>query len=206
MAEANPHGRLEAFSDAVFAIAITLLVIELAVPEPESVETTTDLWVALVRLGPRVFSFVLSFLVILITWVNHAGFLRLVDKSTHAFVYANGLLLFTVAIIPFPTALLGQYVLTDRAAPAVVIYNAVIALQAVAWILLADAALRGRLTRGETSMATMRANRRNGYFAVGLYSILAVAAFWLPVTIAAVTTLTWVFWLVYGIRVRHDPA
>ena len=169
MVETNPNGRLEAFCDGVFAIAITLLVIDLAVPAPDAVRSTPNLWAALGRMAPVVFAFVLSFLVILITWFNHTAALRLVDKSTPAFVYANGLLLLTVAIVAFPTALLGEYILTDYAAPAVVIYNAVAALQAATWVLVTEAALRGKLTRNETATASMRVNCRNGYFGFGLY-------------------------------------
>jgi len=204
MAELNPNGRLEAFSDGVFSIAITLLVIELAVPAAATVRSTGDLWAALARMAPTIFSFVLSFLVILITWVNHAAFLRLMDKSAPAFVYANGLMLLTVAVVPFPTALLGEYILTDHAAPAVVVYDGVLALQAVAWVLIGEAALRGRLTKNETSTASMRMNRRRAYFAVALYTALAVAAFWLPRLTAAVTRGTWVFWLIHGVNLKHE--
>ena len=73
MVETNPNGRLEAFCDGVFAIAITLLVIDLAVPAPDTVRSTPDLWAALGRMAPVVFAFVLSFLVILITWFNHTA-------------------------------------------------------------------------------------------------------------------------------------
>jgi uncharacterized membrane protein len=206
VADTNPNGRLEAFSDGVFAIAITLLVIELTVPAPDTIRSTAGLWAALAHMGPLLFSFVLSFLVILITWVNHAALMKLVDKSAPAFVYANGLLLLTVVIIPFPTALLGEYLLTDHAGAAVFIYNAVIALQAVAWVLVAGSALRGKLTRNETSTASMRVNGRNGYFAIVLYTALAIAGFWLPLAIAALTTLTWVFWLIHGINIKHEQA
>jgi TMEM175 potassium channel family protein len=204
--EPNPNGRLEAFSDGVFAIAITLLVIDFAVPSPENIGSDMDLWAALGHMAPVVFSFVLSFTVILITWFNHHAALRLVDRSSPSFLYANGLLLLTVAIIPFPTALLGEYLLTDHSAPAVVVYNAVLSLQAVGWVLLSEAALRGNLTRNATSRASMRVNNRNGYFAMLLYAALAGLAFWFPHMIAALTTLTWIFWLVHGIRIKHEEA
>jgi uncharacterized membrane protein len=60
----------------------------------------------------------------------------LVDKSSSSFIYANGFLLLIIVIIPFPTALLGQYLLTDYAAPAVVLYTAVDGLLVIGWILL----------------------------------------------------------------------
>ena len=127
---------------------------------------------------------------------------RLVDKSSASFIFANGFLLLTVVFMPFPTALVGEYLLTDHAAPAVVVYNSVTALQAVAWILLSGAALGNHLTRDEKSTVVMRNNRRNGYFAFVVYSLLALIAFWFPLTIAFVTTMLWAYWLMLGLRMR----
>src|SRR6185503_4162693 len=129
MTQANDNARLEAFSDGVFAIALTLLIIEVRIPQMQAIATTTELWHALRHVLPTVFAFLLSFAVIFITWVNHRSALLLVRGSSAPFLYANGFLLLTVVSIPFPTSLLGEYVLTDHAAPAVVIYNAVLAIQ-----------------------------------------------------------------------------
>lgn len=200
MADTNPNSRLEAFCDGVFAIALTLLVLDIKVPSSDVIGTTQDLWRALAHTAPSLFAFVLSFIIILITWVNHHASLKLINGASAAFVYANGFLLLTVVLLPFPTALLGAYLFTDHAAPAVVVYNAMTAVQAVGWILLGEAALRDRLTRNANATRVMRENRRNGYVAVALYSLLALAAFWFPFAVAMVTTALWVFWLAYGFR------
>jgi uncharacterized membrane protein len=198
----DPHSntRLEAFCDGVFAIALTLLIIEIKVPASEGIGTTRELWLALRHLGPSIGAFVLSFAIILITWVNHHRFFRLVNKSSGSFVYANGFLLLTVVFMPFPTALVGEYLLTDHAAPAVVIYNAVTAVQAVGWILVSGAALSNRLTKDEKSVGLMREGRRTGYFALLVYSLLALIALWFPLTIAIVTTMLWAYWLTFSLR------
>ena len=198
MADPHPNTRLEAFCDAVFAIALTLLIIDIKVPPSEGIGTTRELWLALRHLGPSIFAFVLSFGVILITWVNHHTFFRYLNKSSGAFVYANGFLLLTVVFMPFPTALVGEYLLTDHAAPAVVIYNSVTAVQAVSWILVTGAALR--LAKDETAVARVRDGHRNGYFALMIYSLLAVTAVWFPLTIAVVTTLLWAYWLAFSLK------
>jgi uncharacterized membrane protein len=203
MVEASPNTRLEAFCDGVFAIALTLLIIDIKLPSMESIASTSELWLALGRLGPSVFSFVLSFAVILITWVNHHATLRLVHGSSASFVYANGFLLLTVVFIPFPTALLGAFIGTPHAAPAVVLYNAVLAVQAIAWILLSRAALAGHLIADGKSRATIRENGRNGYFALAFYSLLAIMALWFPLAIAIVTTASWIVWLVLSIRLKR---
>ena len=141
MAESNVNSRLEAFCDGVFAIAITLLIIEIKAPSRADINSTTELWLALKHLLPSIFAFLLSFVIIFITWGNHHATLKLVHKSSSSFLYANGFLLLTVVVMPFPTALVGEYLLTDHAAPAVVLYSAVNGLQALAWIFLSRAAL-----------------------------------------------------------------
>ena len=194
------NSRLETFCDGVFAIALTLLVIDIKVPASHAIGTTRELWLALRHLVPSVLVFVLSFVIVLITWVNHHAAFRLVNRSSAAFIYANGFLLLTVVFMPFPTALVGEYLLTDHVAPAVVIYNAVSAVQAAGWILVAGAALRGGLTKDEKSASVMRNNRRNGYFALVVYSLLALIAIWFPLGIAIVTTMLWMYWLTLGLR------
>lgn len=192
--ESHPDTRLDAFSDGVFAIAITLLVLELRVPEIPT-DTAPELWRAIAQLGPALFAFVLSFTIILITWVNHHATLRLVRGSSVPFLYANGVMLLTVALMPFPTALLGRFLLSDAAAPAVVLYDVVLGLQAIAWILLTATALRGHLAASERAAAILRASRRHAYGAVVLYGLLAVAAIWFPLPVAFVTTASWLIWL-----------
>jgi uncharacterized membrane protein len=198
VAEPHPNTRLEAFCDGVFAIALTLLIIDIKIPTAEGIGSNRELWLALKRLGPSIFAFVLSFAVILISWVNHHRFLMQVDKSSASFVYANGLLLLTVVFMPFPTAMLGEYLMTDHAAPAVVTYNAVTVVQAIAWILVARSARR--LTKDEKAAALIRDGDRNGYMAVVVYSLLALLAFWFPLTIAIVTTLLWAYWLAFSLQ------
>lgn len=200
MSETNPNARFETFCDGVFAIALTLLVIEIKVPKPEGIGSTRELWLALTHLGPLFFAFLLSFAIILITWVNHHRFFRLVNKSSGSFVYANGFLLLTVVFMPFPTALVGEYLLTDHAAPAVVIYNSVTAVQAIGWILVSGAVLGGRLAKDERSIGLVRDAHRNGYIAFGAYALLAFLAIWFPLTIAVVTTIMWTYWLTFSLR------
>ena len=200
MADPHPNTRLEAFCDGVFAIALTLLIIDIKVPASEGIGTTREMWLALRHLGPSIFAFVLSFAIILITWVNHHRFFGLLNKSSGSFIYANGLLLLTVVFMPFPTALLGEYLLTDHAAPAVVVYNSVTAVQAVGWILVSGAALRNRLVKDEKSTVLARESQRNGYFALVVYSLLAVVACWFPLAVAIVTTMLWAYWLIFSLR------
>jgi len=204
MAETNPNTRLEAFCDGVFAIAITLLIIDIKIPSTEKINNTSDFWLALMHIAPSVLAFVLSFIIILITWVNHHASLKLVNKSSGSFIYANGFMLLTVVFIPFPTSLMGEYILTDHAAPAVILYNSTLAVQAVSWILLTGSMLKGQLGKNEKSILLIHANRKFAYFAFAIYALCAIIAIWFPLAVAIVTTLTWIFWLIWGISIKHE--
>ena len=204
MAETNANSRLEAFCDGVFAIALTLLIIDIKIPSTESITTTAEFWLALKHIAPSVLAFVLSFGVILITWVNHHNGLKLVHKSTPSFMFANGFLLLTVVFIPFPTSLLGEYLLTDHVAPAVVLYDSVLAFQAIGWILICEVAIRNHLTKSEAAALTTRKSGRYGYYALSVYSLFAIMAFWIPLTIAVITAIIWIFWLIIGIKIKHE--
>lgn len=200
----NANARLEALSDGVFAIAMTLLVIEIRAPDPETIHTSADLWNALQHAMPTIAAFLLSFTVIFITWVNHHAAIRAITRTSAPFLFANGFMLLTVAFIPFPTALLGEFILSDHAAPAVVMYNGILTAQALSWILFTRAALSTGLARDDDARMALRVAGRNGVAAMLLYALLAVVAFWLPLPAAIVTTATWVVWLTMSLRAKHE--
>lgn len=97
--------RVEAFSDGVFAIVITLLILDIRVPEVEYGELVT----ALMALLPRVFAYVISFGVIAVYWLAHHRSLQLIGKLNGLLIWLNMLYLLAVSLIPIPTALLGRY-------------------------------------------------------------------------------------------------
>jgi len=205
MGESNSNSRLEAFCDGVFAVALTLLVIDIKIPSREITNSTSDLWIALQNLIPSIIAFLLSFTIVFITWVNHHGTLKLIHKSSPSFIYANGFLLLTIVVLPFTTSLLSENLFTDHATPAVVVYAAINALQSLAWIFLGHAALRpNSLTKNEKSTITARASQKSSYFAFGINIILTVLAFWFPQIVAMLIGFIWLGWLVYGIRIRSE--
>lgn len=205
MSESNTNSRLEAFCDGVFAIALTLLIIDIKIPSSETINSTNDLWLALQHLLPSVFAFLLSFMIILISWVNHHATFKLINKSSHGFIYANGFLLLTIVILPFPTTLLSKYLLTNYAAPAVVLYAAINVLNAISWILLSHAALKpSPLTKNEKSTLAIRTNQKNGYFALIIYTLCAIMAFWFPQVSAFLLTAIWIGWLIFGMSIKGE--
>lgn len=199
------NARLEAFCDAVFAIAATLLIIDVKLPSRENIQTTDDLWQAIKHLSPSIFAFLLSFTIIIITWVNHHAILKLVHKSSPPFIYANGLLLLTVVIVPFPTSLLGEFILSDHAAPAVVLYSSVCGLQAIAWNLIGYTATNqsNPLSKNEKATHGIRIATRKSYYAFALYTVCAILAFWFPLTVAIIIAVTWIVWLIVGINIKE---
>jgi uncharacterized membrane protein len=207
MAESST-ARLETFCDGVFAIALTLLIIDIKLPPDAHFDTTAGFWLTLKHLIPLNLAFLLSFIVILITWVNHHEACKLVNKSSPQYMYANGLLLLTVVFIPFPTALVGDYVFTGHAAPAVVLYSGVFTLQAVAWCVIPMVALKPSrpLVKNEKAAQGMRIVLKNGKYAVVIYSGFTILAFWFPQIIALIVALSWLFWLVYGVAINKVEA
>ena len=101
--------RLIGLSDGVFAIVLTLLVLELRIPEFHHHPTSSDLWRALGSIRSKIISFLLSFLFIASLWFTHNQLFKLFDKVDNAMLWYNNLLLLVICFIPFPTALIGQY-------------------------------------------------------------------------------------------------
>jgi uncharacterized membrane protein len=128
---AEGTNRIETFSDGVFAIAITLLIIEISVP---AVAGDQGLGAALLDEWPSYFAYVLSFIMIGIYWANHHSFFQLFHHSDHWFLMINVVFLMAIAFMPFPTAVLAQYL--DDASQretAVAFYATGLLLPAVCW-------------------------------------------------------------------------
>jgi uncharacterized membrane protein len=128
--------RLEAFSDGVFAIAITLLIIEIKVPSHDDLENQSLLhyiW----QQWPKYFAYFLSFLIIGIYWANHHYLFKLFKRTSHVFNLLNVFFLMTIAFLPYPTGVLGDYVITaEHAKLAVRFYAFAIWLPAFTWLLI----------------------------------------------------------------------
>jgi uncharacterized membrane protein len=134
--------RIEAFSDGVFAIAITLLIIEVHVPAREHAETLGH---ELLRIWPSYLGYLTSFLTIGVMWINHHYVFELIDRVDRTMLLLNTLLLMLIAFVPFPTAVLAQFIETGGARAAAVLYGATLTLTALtyfAWWRYASAGRR----------------------------------------------------------------
>jgi uncharacterized membrane protein len=154
--------RLEAFSDGVFAIAITLLVLEIRVPAAEQLTTSEGLLKALAALWPSYVGYVVSFVTIGIMWANHHNLFRHVARVDHGLLLANLLLLLGVGFVPFPTALLASTLGEPSQQIGVLVYSGTFVAIAVAFNLLWYRARRDRrLLRPETDPASVDAITRS---------------------------------------------
>jgi uncharacterized membrane protein len=110
-ANETPPGtnRIEAFSDGVFAIVITLLVFQLQTPEINNPTSWSELLFELYRLAPKFSGYVISFFFVAVFWVSHHQFFNTLNFSKRGLLWVNNLFLFFVTFIPFPTAVLGRY-------------------------------------------------------------------------------------------------
>jgi uncharacterized membrane protein len=123
MNEEKETGRIEAFSDGVFAIAVTLLVLDIKVPRIHDLPPGARLLPALLQQWPTYFAYVTSFLTILVMWVNHHKLFTTIRRTDHWFLLINGLLLMGITIVPFPTALLAEYIQHRDATVAAAVFS-----------------------------------------------------------------------------------
>jgi uncharacterized membrane protein len=191
-------GRLEAFSDGVFSIAMTLLVLELKVPPVANHPTPRQLASQLFHQWPSYLAFTTSFFTILIMWVNHHGIFRLVRRTDSTLLFANGLLLLLVTAVPFPTALVASYLRTPAASTACAIYGFSFVLISLGYALLLHAARRnkGRLLMPKT--LDQINHRLRSCYRVGtpLYFLSTVAAPIAPWLTLAICTALWLYWAI----------
>jgi len=164
--------RVEAFSDGMFAIAITLLILEIKVPDPAQ----GPLVGALLRQWPSYLAFFLSFAYIGVMWMNHHRMFSHIRHSNDTLLVLNLLLLLGVTAVPFPTAVLASRLGTNDQRTAAIFYNAVFVVIAIFFNVLWRYAVSRQLL--DKSMSTSAAMISRQY-AVGpwLYVICLVLAF-----------------------------
>jgi uncharacterized membrane protein len=188
--------RLEAFSDGVFAIAITLLVLELNVPAGD------HLWHQLKEEWPSFAAFFVSFWVIGIIWVNHHGVLDHLARADRGVLYLNLLLLFTVVFIPFPTALLAEHLKSgeDETAAAVVYSGAFVAMSVAYGFLWTYITNRKELLGVELSDEQIKRISRRFLIGNPLYVVQLIVAFISPALVLIINAALALYYMVAGMR------
>ena len=196
--------RVEMFSDGVFAIAITLLILEIKVPPIESIHSVRELINALVRLWPSYFAFFYSFGGILIQWIIHHNTFNHMEKTSRPFLYCNGFLLLTIVFFPFPTALLAEYINTAYAMPAIVFYGIASIINSWAWFLFIRSVIKPkRLLNDAFSSEEYTKLKNSNHFAFIIYTFTALLAIWLPYTALIINVAVWALWIYLSLMERE---
>ena len=182
--------RLEAFSDGVIAILITIMVLELHVPHDAA-------WSALGPLVPVFLTYVLSFVFLGIYWNNHHHMLHAADRINGKVLWANLHLLFWLSLIPFVTGWMGQNHFTPNPAAA---YGIVMFFAAVAYYILAHALVAAQ--GSDSRLAKALGRDRKGKISVGLWAVGIALSFINPWTAVVTYVAVAMMWLVPDTRIE----
>ncbi|MFD9411864.1 TMEM175 family protein [Streptomyces sp. NPDC059989] len=170
-------GRVEAFSDGVFAVIITILVLELKVPE----ESGSEFWHGVREQWPHYAAYVVSFLIIGVMWVNHHTIFSHIKKVDRPLLFLNLLVLMVVSVVPYTTNVLAEHLMEEggSANPAAVLYSAVTVAYALAFLAFWWYVTRvGHLFHEQVDKEGARATRvRFGLGAIA-YPLTVVLAFY----------------------------
>jgi uncharacterized membrane protein len=196
--------RVEAFSDGVFAIAITLLVLDLKVPHIKN--SAESLVAALLGQWPSYLAFLTSFITILIMWVNHHNLFTYIKRSNGMFLFLNGLVLLTVTIVPFPTALLAGYIRHPQAGVAAAVYAGTFLCNCTAFNMLwRYAAKEKRLLNANMDDGLIKGIKRQALTGIPLYLLAVILAF-VSVTASVATCMLLAAFFAVTVSMRHTLA
>jgi uncharacterized membrane protein len=189
----NDTARLEAFSDGVFAIAITLLVLEIRLPETDGTlaHLLGDLW-------PSYLAYVLSFVTIGIMWANHHAIFRLIGRASHGLVVANLFLLMTISFLPFPTNVLADHLAEsgNDQRTAALFYSGTFIVIAIAFQVLWQTAGRNNRLIVPGREAAADEITRSYRLGIPMYTVSTLLALWSPVVSVIVVGAIALFWLI----------
>lgn len=185
-------GRLEAFSDGVLAIIITIMVLELTVPEVSGFS-------ALKPLVPKFISYILSFIYVGIYWNNHHHLFQATEKVNGAILWANLSLLFMLSLIPFTTAWMGE---NHFAQNPVALYGVNLLLCAIAYAFLVKAVLKHEGKGSKIGMAIQ--NTKKEYLSIVVYLAGVALAFFIPVLSIIAFFGVAIMWLIPDTRIEKN--
>jgi TMEM175 potassium channel family protein len=190
MADSNTQmltSRLEAFSDGVIAVIITIMVLELHVPHEDG-------WVGLWSVAPRLGIYLLSFLVVGIYWINHHELIRRTESVDYRVLWANLIFLFSLSIIPYFVEYLDE---KSFSLFSTLLYDATMLTTGGAFYLLRWSVMRRQRITGSLGHADESEQWRH-IVCLGIYLLSAAAAFYRPWLSLAINALVTVVWVVPG--------
>ncbi len=178
---------MEAFSDGVFAFAMTLLVLGLRDP---TMGSTGSLLQGLFGEWPAFLAFGISFTTILVMWMNHHNLFTYIRRIDGPFMLLNGLLLLAATLIPFTTSLVADHITSADSGTAAEVYSGTFLFVALAWNLLWQYAIRHPgVLASSVSNAEINTTTRQFIFGPMLYAAAFVAAFFSGIASLAIILL-----------------
>ena len=170
--------RLETFADGVFAIAATLLIIDVSVDAPGA-----ELGTALLHSWPQYVAYAVSFLMIGVWWVNHHAFMAVVDRVDRAFLFGTIACLACIAFLPFPTRLVAEHFRDDGVRAATIAYGLTVTTAAICFTFCWLHSVRGRRLIAETAdQRTVNALSRSMIPGAPVNAAVTLVALWSPYT------------------------
>jgi uncharacterized membrane protein len=193
-------GRVEAFSDGVFAIAITLLILEIKVPKLPHDSSAAALAHELASLWPSYLAFLLSFFAILIMWINHHGLFNLVRRVNPGFLYANGFLLLLISFVPFPTSVLAEYLDGAAVNAAAAFYCGTFIFISAGYNLIWQCMVRGDLLQHGIAAAHVRKITLAYRLGMVVYAASTIVALFNGYVGLGMNLSLWILWAVLGYK------
>jgi uncharacterized membrane protein len=197
--------RIESFSDGVFAVAITLLAVEIGLDMRDfeghhALEATTndELWQRLIALWPRVLTYFNSFASVLLMWMAHHRVFKMLRTSNTALILSNGLLLLVIALVPLPTRTMGEFVFTHAFKAAVLFYTGYSVLVATVFVIFISTAQSAgeRLLLPEVSPEMIKGFAGQLWTGMLLNLAIWILAFFFPLASLILNCCMWIFWAI----------
>jgi uncharacterized membrane protein len=189
--------RLEAFSDGIFGVAITLLALEIGIKEYEGA-SNANLWQKILHQWPEYFTYFNSFATVLLIWMGHQKIFNRIWKANHWIILLSGLVLLLVVLFPFPTKTVGAFIGTEAVNTAVAFYAGFTGLIVLCMMLLNIGIVKNSkaIINPSKNLLWFKTQIKQQLLAIGVYAAAAFIAFYNATIALALTFLMWIFWAI----------
>ena len=190
-------GRLEAFSDGIFGVAITLLAIEIGIKEYEGANNL-NLWHKIVENWPEYFTYFNSFATVLLIWIGHHKIFDRIWRANHWVILLNGLVLLFVVLFPFPTKTVGVFIGTEAVNTAVSFYAGFTGLIVCSMLFLNVSIINSPkiIINPEKNLHWFKKEIKQQAIGICVYAFAAAIAIYSSAIALGITFLMWIFWAV----------
>lgn len=189
--------RLEAFSDGIFSVAITLLAIEIGISEYQNA-SNLNLWEKILEKWGEYFAYFNSFATVLLIWMGHHKIFNKIWRANHGIILLNGLVLLFVVLFPYPTKTVGTFINTPAINTAVAFYAGFTGIIVMTMLFLNLGILNNAksIINPEKNIAWFKHQTKQQIIAICIYAIATVIAFYYPNIALMLTFFMWLYWAI----------